>query len=159
MQDRPDNKSANLYETDFYAWCHEQARLVRERRFDDLDQENVAEELESMGRSDKKEMRSRLEVLIAHLLKWKYQPGARKPGWMSTIDEQRSEIASVIEDSPSLKYYPASIAKGRYRAARLKAAKETGIDFTLFPEDCPFTPEQILDPEFLPKEPDLYDQT
>ncbi len=159
MQDRPEKKNASLYDTDFYAWCQEQARLVREQRFGELDLENVAEELESMGRSDKHQIRSRLEVLIGHLLKWKYQPGARKPGWRLTLREQRTRIADLIEDSPSLKKFPASIAIDCYVAARLKASEETGIDFTLFPEECPFTPEQILDPEFLPKEPDLYDQS
>ncbi|MFM9942254.1 MAG: DUF29 domain-containing protein [Hyphomicrobiaceae bacterium] len=159
MQDRPDKKDASLYDTDFFVWCHEQARLVRERRFGELDLDNVAEELESTGRSDKHQIRSRLRVLIAHLVKWKYQPGARKPGWRSTIREQRTRIAELIADSPSLKAFPASIAIDCYEAARLAAAEETGIDYTLFPEVCPFTAEQILDPDFLPKEPDLYDQS
>ncbi len=159
MQDRPDTKTSSLYDTDFFVWCNEQARLVRERRFDELDIENVAEELESMGRSDKHQIRSRLEVLIAHLLKWKYQPGARKSGWAGTIIEQRLRIADLIDDSPSLKKHPASIAFSAYRAGRLKASNETGIDFTLFPDECPFTAEEILDPDFLPKEPDLDDQS
>ena len=159
MQDRPETKTKSLYDTDFFVWCHEQARLVREGRFKELDIENVVEELESMGRSDKHQIRSRLEVLIAHLLKWRYQPGARKPGWLETIREQRSRISYLLEDSPSLQSFPASVALQSYTAARLKASKETGIDFTLFPETCPFTPEQILDPDFLPKEAGLYDQT
>lgn len=159
VQDRPESKNKTLYDTDFAVWCHEQARLVRERRFDDLDIANVAEELETMGRSDKHQIRSRLEVLIAHLLKWRYQPGARKPGWLDTIREQRARIALVQEDSPSLQSFPAGVALKSYTAARLRASKETGIDFTLFPEDCPFTAEQILDPEFVPKEAGLYDQS
>jgi hypothetical protein len=159
VQDRPEKKAETLYDTDFYVWCHEQARLVRERRFAELDIENVAEELESMGRSDKHQIRSRLEVLIAHLIKWKYQPGARKPGWRAPILEQRQRIADLIQDSPSLKSFPLSIALSAYTAARLAASKETGIDFTLFPEECPFSAEQILDFDFLPKEPDLYDQS
>lgn len=158
MQDKPETKAKSLYDTDFFVWCNEQARLVRERRFDELDLENVAEELASMGRSDKRQIDNRLEVLIAHLLKWKFQPGARKPGWSATIYEQRRRISRIIDDSPSLIAYPAANARDAYPGARLLAAKDTGIDFTLFPEACPFTPEQILDPEFLPQEPDSYEQ-
>lgn len=159
MQDRPDSKPRTLYDTDFHLWCLEQSRLVRERRFDELDLENVAEELETMGRSDKRQIESRLEVLVTHLLKWKYQPGARKPGWMSTISEQRRRIARLVDESPSLKGYPLSVVLDLYVASRLEASKETGIDFMLFPEECPFTPEQILDLEYMPKEPDLCDQS
>lgn len=159
MQDRPDNKPPTHYDTDFFVWCNEQARLVRERRFDELDIENVAEELEMMGRSDKHQIESRLEVLIMHLLKWKFQPGARNPGWNAPISEQRRRIERLVMESPSLRNYPASVAIDLYTAARLEAAKETGIDFTLFPEQCPFTAEQVLDPDFMPKEPGLYDQS
>ena len=124
-----------------------------------VDLGNVADELESMGKSDKRQIDSRLEVLIAHLLKWRFQSGARKPGWSVTIHEQRRRISRIIDDSPSLKAYPAANVRDAYPSARLLAAKDTGIDFTLFPETCPFTAEQILDPDFLPKEPDLLDQS
>ncbi len=148
-----------LYETDFYAWTQHQAQLLRDRRFDDLDLENLAEEVETVGRSDKRQIDSRMEKLIAHLLKWKFQPGARSPSWRRTIRDQLSRIEAIVEDSPSLARYPAERANAVYHAARLAASDETGIDFMLFPEDCPFTPEQILDPEFLPKNPDLIDQS
>ena len=159
MQDRPETKNNSYYDTDFHVWCHEQARLVREGRFNELDIENVAEELESMGRSDRHQIGCRLEVLIAHLLKWRFQPGARSSSWRRTIREQRSRIGMVVEDSPSLKSYPASIALECYNAARLAASDETGVDYTLFPEECLFTHAQILDPDFLPKEAGLYDQS
>ena len=94
-------------------------------------------------------------MLIAHLLKWKYQPGMRSGSWRSTIGEQRRRIADVVAGSPSLASYPASIAAGAYPAARLAAAHETGIDFTLFPAECPFTVDQIFDPQFLPTQPDV----
>ena len=157
MQDRPEVRDKTLYDTDFFVWCNEQACLVRERRFDELDIENVAEELESMGLSDKHQIGSRVD--IAHLLKWKYQPGARKSGWVGTIFEQRQRIQYIVEGSPSLKSYPATIAQTAYRAARLAASRETGIDFTLFPEECPFAAEPILDLDFMPKEPDRHDQS
>ena len=155
MQDHPDSARPSLYDTDFSAWCHAQARLLREGRLDALDIQNIAEELEGMSRSDKRQIRSRLEVLIAHLLKWKYQPGRRSSGWRGTIAEQRRRIALVVEDSPSLAAYPAQTAVDAYRAARLLAARETGIDFTLFPDACPFAADQILDDDFLPVEPDI----
>jgi hypothetical protein len=149
----------DLYEADFYEWTQQQARLLRERRWDDLDLENLIDEVESVGRSEKKEIYSRLKVLLAHLLKWKYQPGARSAGWSGTIREQRERLSMVFEGSPSLGGQPEALFAKAYLSARLLAAKETGIDFTLFPETCPFTVEQALDDDFLPKEPDLLDQS
>ena len=108
MQDRPETKTTSLYDTDFFVWCHEQARLVREGRFAELDIENVAEELESMARSDKRQIRRRLKVLVAYLLKWRYQPGFRTPSWRRTIRDQREEIVSIVKGSPSLKGFPES---------------------------------------------------
>ena len=140
----------SLYETDFFAWTQEQAQLLRERKFDDIDLENLAEEVETVGRSDKHQIESRLEVLIAHLLKWRFQPGSRSPGWRRTIREQRSRIGRVVMESPSLADYPLRARDFVYNAARSAAAEETGIDYTLFPETCPYAIEQILDPEFFP---------
>ena len=144
-----------LYEADFYEWTQEQARLLRERRFADLDLENLIDEVESVGRSSKRELDNRLVVLVAHLLKWKYQPGARSSGWTGTIMEQRFQLADLLRDSPSLRSYPALALERHYRAAHLLAAKETGIDYTLFPSGCPFSAEQVLDVDFFPREPDL----
>ncbi len=148
-----------LFEDDFFLWTREQARLLRERRFDELDLENLIDQVESVGGSERREVRNRMAVLVAHLLKWKYQPGNRTPSWRNTIRDQRRKFLAVVEDSPSLRSYPAEIFDGSYGSGRLKAAAETGIDFTLFPEQPPFTVEQALDDGFLPKEPDLYDQS
>ena len=142
----------DLYEADFYAWTQEQARLLRERRWADLDLDNLVDEVESVGRSDKREIESRLEVLIAHLLKWKFQPGGRGSSWRNTISEQRRRLAMIVEDSPSLASFLRQEAIDSYRAGHLKAADETRIAFGLFPEQSPFTPEQVLDPEFLPED-------
>jgi hypothetical protein len=142
----------DLYEADFYAWTQEQARLLRERRWDDLDLENLVDEVESVGKSDKHQIESRLEILLAHLLKWKYQPGGRGNSWMATIFEQRGRIARLVEDSPSLREFQRQEVSRSYVAGRLLAAKETGIAFGLFPEECPFSPEQVLDPEFWPED-------
>jgi hypothetical protein len=143
----------DLYETDFHAWTQQQARLLRERRWDDLDLENVAEEIETLGRSDKRQIESRLEVLMAHLLKWKFQPGLRSASWSGTIIEQRLRIEDLLKESRSLKRYPAKVFLRRYLGARLKASAETGIAFDLFPAECPFTIEEVLDVDFLPEEP------
>ena len=148
---------AYLYEDDFYLWTKEQARLLREHRFDQLDLDNLADEVESVGRSEKREIRNRLTVLLTHLLKWKYQPGHRTPSWRHTVRHQRAELKAVVEDSPSLARYPSEIFAQAYGASRLRASEDTGIDFTLFPEMPPFTVDQALDDAFLPKEPDLYD--
>lgn len=143
----------DLYESDFYVWTQEQARLLRERRWDDLDLENLIDEVESVGRSDKREIESRLAILIAHLLKWKFQPGGRGNSWRNTISEQRRRLAMIVDDSPSLGSYLKKEAIESYRAARLKAADQTGIAFGLLPEECPFTPEQVMDGKFFPEDP------
>jgi hypothetical protein len=149
----------DLYETDFFAWTQQQAGLLRERRWDDLDLQNLVDEVESVGRSEKSEIESRLEILLAHLLKWKYQPGARSNGWRGTIQEQRRRLGRVLSGSPSLRAYPEIVFDDCYLSGRLLAARETGVDFTLFPEQSPFTLEETLDDSFLPKEPDLLDQS
>ncbi|MCJ2077412.1 DUF29 domain-containing protein [Methylobacterium sp. E-025] len=151
--------AADPYETDFYLWTQAQAELLRARRFDELDLRNLIDEVRSVGASEKREIGNRLAVLLGHLLKWKYQPGARKNGWMSTIVEQRTQIADIMTASPSLKRHPASVFTRCYLSGRLLASKETGIDFTLFPEVPPFTVVQALDLDYLPKEPDLLDQS
>ena len=144
--------SNTLYESDFYTWTQEQARLLRERRWADLDLDNLVEEVESVGRSERREIQSRMEVLLAHLLKWKYQPGGRGSSWRKTIFEQRRRLEFLIEDSPSLREFQNKQVSGMYQAATLLAAEETGIAIGLFPEQCPFTPEQVLDPDFFPED-------
>jgi hypothetical protein len=146
-----------LYEVDFYLWTQAQADLLRARRFDELDLEHLIDEVASVGVSDKREIRSRLAVLLTHLLKWTYQPGLRSSSWRGTIVEQRGGLAELLNASPSLRRYPGEIFAMCYLTARLKAAEQTGIDFTLFPEHPPFSIEQALDDRFLPREPDLID--
>ena len=141
-----------LYETDFVEWTREQARLLRERRWDDLDLEHLIDEVESVGSSEKREIRNRLTKLISHLLKWKYQPGRRGSSWRATIRDQRAQLAEIIEDSPSLRSYVHRKALEQYPGGRIEAAEETGIAFGLLPDECPFSADQILDPEFLPED-------
>ncbi len=148
-------RSNSLYEGDFYNWTQEQARLLRERRFDDLDLENLVDEVESVGSSEKREIRNRLVVLIGNLLKWKFQPGGRGSSWRETISEQRDQIREIVASSPSLRNYQRENISRSYRAARLLAAGQTGIAFGVFPEECPFDPDQALDDKFFPEDPNF----
>lgn len=143
-------KQLTPFAADYALWCAEQGALLRAGRTDALDLENLAEEIESLGRSDRFEIESRLKVLLVHLLKWRFQPEKRKPGWRSTIREQRGRIARRLRESPSLKAYPAEVLAEEYSYAVSEAADETSIAEAAFPPTCPFTIEQVLDPEFLP---------
>ena len=148
---RIDLKRLAGYEEDFALWSAEQAALIRAGKFDRVDLENVAEEIETLGRSDKQQIRSRIEVLMIHLLKWERQPEYRCRSWSSTIRDQRRAILRLLKDSPSLKPYPEQVYRDEYPYAREKASEETTIYLHLFPDTCPYTIEQILDPEFLPE--------
>jgi hypothetical protein len=146
-------KQLTPYEADYAQWCAEQGALLREGRLSELDRENLAEEVESLGRTDRREIRSRMEVLIAHLLKWEFQPGRRSHSWQSSISEQRVWIGSIIKDSPSLRRYPSQIFDEAYKHALLVAVSETGLRKSHFPGDPPFTAKQALDERFWPGNP------
>jgi hypothetical protein len=139
------------YDADFARWCAEQGALLRAGRLDALDRENLAEEIEGLGRSDRYEIESRLEVLLLYLLKWAFRPEKRKNGWRLIIVEQRSRISDKIVESPSLRSYPKKILQSAYRLAHAQAEDETGLPFESFPDVCPFTVEEILDPDFYPE--------
>jgi hypothetical protein len=142
--------NSTLYERDFYAWANEQAALLRTRQLDQADIDHIAEEIESMGRSEKRELVNRLTVLLLHLLKWQYQPGLRGNSWRSTIRVQRIALASHMNDNPSLKtVLPAALAEA-YRIARIEAENETGLPDPTFPADCPWSFEQMMDDDFWP---------
>jgi hypothetical protein len=142
--------NSTLYERDFYAWANEQAALLRTRQLDQADIDHIAEEIESMGRSEKRGLVNRLTVLLLHLLKWQYQPGLRGNSWRSTIRVQRIALASHMNDNPSLKtVLPAALAEA-YRIARIEAENETGLPDATFPADCPWSFEQIMDEDFWP---------
>jgi hypothetical protein len=140
------------YNKDFYAWLMKNADLLRQHKFNEVDIEHVAEELEAMGKSEKRELTSRLTVLLAHLLKWKFQPALRSRSWKNTILTQRIDITELLEDSPSLHYELGERIVIAYEKARLSAEDETGIDKNNFPDNCPFTFEQLLKKDFLPED-------
>ena len=138
------------YDKDFYSWALENANLLRQKKFDQIDIENIAEEIESMGKNDKRGIISHLRVLIAHLLKWQYQPGFRTNSWKSTIRNARYQIRSLLEDSPSLEREIHLKLDRAYKDALNIASDETGIMEEVFPKRCIFSLEQCLDNEFFP---------
>jgi len=145
--------NAELYNADFYAWCLTTAALIREGKWHNIDLESAAEELESLGRSQKRELESRLEVLMMHLLKWCYQPERREDShsWYDTIVEQRSQLARLLRDNPSLRPQVSTLLTEEYPNARRRAIGETQIFAAVFPPACPWTADQVLDAEFWPK--------
>ncbi|MCG6943250.1 MAG: DUF29 domain-containing protein [Thiohalocapsa sp.] len=151
-QDPDDAMNANdsLYEQDFHAWTEEQARLLRAGLTAAADLAHIAEEIETLGASERRELESRLKVLLQHLLKWRYQPDARSSGWLGTITEQRDQLDTLLRQSPSLRRLVPEYLGHAYTKARRAAALETELDRSLFPETCPFAQERVLDPEFLP---------
>ncbi len=142
--------NASKYDTDFYAWATEQATLLREGRFAEADIANIAEEIDSMGRSEKRELTSRLTVLLTHLLKWQLQPGYRGNSRCLTIRDQRSEVADHLKDSPSLRPSLAEAMLAAYHRAVGAAERETGLAETMFPASCSWSPDQVVPDGFLP---------
>jgi len=147
-------RNAALYDEDFFAWTEEQAQVLRAREFSHLDVENLAEEIEAMGKRLRRELRNRLAVLTMQLLKWRYQPGHRSRSWSATVNEQRKQVADLLDESPSLKPVLARDLAKIYRSGVNQAVGETGFGEAAFPADCPFTPEKILAEDFLPEDLD-----
>jgi len=141
------------YETDLYLWTQAQAALLRNGRPREIDWHHLAEEIESVGGSQKSEIRNRLAILLQHLLKWEFQPEKRKYGWRASIVEQRLQIDGLIEVSPSLRSWPEAVLAKSYRLARTRAADETGLPENGFPETCPYSLALILDEGFYPGPP------
>ena len=139
------------YERDFFAWAQEQAALLRSGDWAKADVEHIAQEIESMGKAEKRELISRLAVLLLHLLKWRFQPALRGTSWRLSIEQQRLKIADHIDDNPSLKPLLPTALASAYRDARLEASAETGLAVATFPDGCPWSAEQTLDAEFWPE--------
>jgi hypothetical protein len=142
----------NLYDQDFYAWTQEQAKLIKDNLLGKLDLIHLQEELISMGASEKRELGHRLEKLLMHLLKWKYQPNLQCRSWRLTVKEQRKKLLMHLKDNPSLKNTETFTERfsAAYDTAVLKAAQETGLDEDIFPEECEWSITEILSDNFLP---------
>ena len=134
----------SLYDQDFYQWTQEQAALLKAGALSQLDIENLTEEIESMGKSQKKELISRLVVLLMHMLKWDHQSDKRGRSWLKTIATQRTEIEILLYDNPSLKNELSNTVLKAYRLAVKQASTETGLGIGSFPLNCSYTIEQIM---------------
>ena len=145
--------NTELYAQDFFEWTQTTATLLRSNLLDAIDLEALAEEIESVGRSQKRELGNRLEVLVMHLLKWRYQPKGRDDShsWYDTIIEQRGQLQDLLIDSPSLQLQVFDLLIHRYPRARQRAIGETRLSAAAFPDACPWTAEQVLDDDFWPE--------
>ena len=141
-----------LYDRDFYEWTRKNAQLLREGRLSEIDRDNLIEELETMGRSEKRAFVNHLAVLIAHLLKWERQPVLRSKSWRYTIREQRAQVADILDDNPSFRPSLEGMLLKAYGKAIVRVAKETGLDEESFPVTCPYEPDKIMDTTFFPGE-------
>ena len=130
---------SDLYDRDFYAWTREQADLLREGRLPGADVAHIAEEIETLGRNEKRELRSRLSMLFLHLLKWQHQPGRHGRSWELSIANARDELAELLVDSPSLRATLPEAVASAYRRARLHTEQQTGLPAGTFPIECPWT--------------------
>jgi hypothetical protein len=138
-------QTTTLYEQDFYAWTQRQVELLQAGRWNELDIENLIEEIESLGKQQRQELRNRLGVLLGHLLKWRYQPEARSRSWTATIREQRRRIQEHVQDNPSLKsYLPEAITRG-YQDGLDLVERETPIEMETLPQTCPFSLSEIFE--------------
>ena len=146
----PRPQSITAYDQDFYTWTQQMAHALRHHDWAALDITNLAEEIEDLGKGERCALKSRLEVLIMHLLKWHHQPQQRTNSWKSTIIAHRLRIQDLLTDSPSLKPYLKDILPQSYSNAKQLAAAETGLPLDTFPPHCPHTIEQILGSGFLP---------
>ncbi len=144
------DRAASLYEQDFYAWANEQAALLRAGKLSAADIDHIAEEIESMGRSEKRELMSRLMVLLTHLLKWRYQPALRTRSWRATIINQRRDVAEHLAENPSLRATLDQSIAAAYERAKTTATAETELDEDTFPTACPWPFERFIDTEFWP---------
>jgi hypothetical protein len=143
-------KIATLYEQNYPLWLETMTKYLRERRFEQLDLDNLIEELEAMGGSRKDALENNLIVILAHLLKWKYQPSKRSGSWRGSIREHRRRVSKALVKHPGLKPYFETIFSECYTPAKEWTADETGLPLEAFPLSCPFTPDEALNPDYLP---------
>jgi hypothetical protein len=140
------------YDEDLYAWSQDQAARLRAHRPPRIDWEHIAEEIESLGRSDQREVTSRLTTLLVHLLKWRYQPERRTDSWEETIARERIELPLIFEQSPSLVGFAEGVMAKSYKLARREAARQTKLPVRNFPAQSPFTFVLALDPDYWPED-------
>ncbi|PSN19101.1 DUF29 domain-containing protein [filamentous cyanobacterium CCP5] len=139
----------NLYETDYLQWIDATVKQLRAKDFASVDWDNLIEEIEDMSRRERKSLKSNLIIVLLHLLKWQYQPEQRSGSWRGSIREHRRRINDDLKDSPSLLPYLQAVFDDCYANARAQAADETEMPLDAFPSRCPYTPEQVLESDYL----------
>ncbi|BAU67220.1 hypothetical protein STA3757_46300 [Stanieria sp. NIES-3757] len=137
--------SNSLYDQDYYLWIEDLLNKIQEKRWDEMDWDNLWEEIDDMGKSQKQRLTSNLRILLMHLLKWEFQPQKRSNSWKYTIIEHRRRILEQLEYSPSLKNYLNSNFEATYQKARKDASLETNLSLNTFPNQCPYTIDVVLD--------------
>jgi hypothetical protein len=142
---------SKLYSTDFSTWISQTAQLLRERRWHDIDVANLIDEVEDLGKSERRAIDSQLTRLLLHLLKWQYQPQRRSDSWLDSITDARTQIDLAIKDSPSLKGYPAEQLEESYRRARRQAAIQTKLEIVVFPQTCQYSLDLVVADDWLPE--------
>jgi hypothetical protein len=142
--------TTTLYKTDLYAWSQQQVNLLRAEDFAEVDWHNVIEEIDSVGASQRNELKHRLKELLIHLLKWQFQPEKQSHSWHTSIVMQRNAVDDLLDDNPSLRRLVPEVIETVYPRAVRDAIVETGLQRSTFPSRCPYTPTQIMDSEFFP---------
>ena len=142
--------ATSLYDEDLCLWSEMTAKLLEQKRFDEIDLEHLAEELHDVGKSERRTLRSQLERVMLHLLKWKYQPIMRT-SWRCSIQKGRRRIDQTVSDSPSLTRLVSDMIEQGYPYSREAAIAETGLPAMMFPKECPFELNEILDYRFFPR--------
>jgi hypothetical protein len=140
-----------LYDSDYFLWSEHQATLLRQSKLTLLDIENLAEEIESLGKSDRRALMSQVQRLLIHLLKWQFQPDRRSASWEKSMRSARNAMSRILEDSPSLKEAVSARLEKEYLLARRDASRETGLPETSLPNVCPYSVEQLFNDDFLPE--------
>lgn len=143
---------SSLYTSDFYAWTQEQVSLLRNHQWHKIDLQNVIEEIASLGKQQRQELRNRLSILIGHLLKLQFQPQHRSRSWLATLRIQRLDTIELLEENPSLKSYLEEVVGKAYLKGVELAVRETDLPHRTFPSDCPYSLTEILDDRFYPGE-------
>lgn len=144
------NNNSNLYNQDYYLWLENTVKLLLNEKFSEININYLIEELEDMGRSEKRAVSSNLRILLMHLLKYKYQPKKRSNSWLFTIVEHRKRLKVLFKNSPSLKNYYYAVFSETYQDAKDLASAETSLSINNFPDSSPFTPEDVLNENYLP---------
>lgn len=139
-----------LYQTDYLKWLETNLEKLRNQNYADVDWENLIEEIEDMGRSERRRLESNLIIVLLHLLKWQYQPTPRSGSWERSIIEHRRRIRKAIKESPSLQPYLERIVDECYKEAVKQAKAETGLPLNTFPSECCYDLTTAINDDFLP---------